>query len=346
MTPHHCGPLSSQARPGPNSTAADCIRLVFISAVFVFTLRDAPPAIAHEGEQHGEPAPGATVSRGPVQLTEESKTNLGLQTEEAQLRPIENAVRCFGIVEGVPDKVNFVSIRVPGRASQVLVNQGDAVKAGQLLAEIEGRQIGDPPPILSVRATIAGVVTQRNILVGESIEPDKPLFQIADLSEVRVKCEVYEVDVGKVRLEQRARIHFEAFPERSFEGAVESLGGELASATRSLPVWIRLSNKDLALRPNMRGDGRIVDGVADATLTVPVEAVLGDAGNYFVYLDTGGLYERTPVVLGARDNRFIEIADGLVPGDQVVTRGNYQLQFAASPAPVKSTTSKPDKVGP
>ena len=257
-------------------------------------------------------------------------------------------MRCFGIVEGVPDRVNFVSIRVPGRATKVLVNQGDTVKAGQLLAEIEGRQIGDPPPSLAVRAPLAGVVTQRNLLVGESIEPDKPLFQIADLSQVRARCEVYEADAGQVHLEQPARVHFEAFPKRIFEGQVESLGGELASATRSLPVWIRLSNAYLALRPNMRGEGRVIIGVADATLTVPVEAVLGDAGNYFVYLDTGSLYERKPIVLGARDDRFIEVTDGLVPGDRVVTQGNYQLQFAVSTAPVppKPASSKPDKVGP
>lgn len=297
------------------------------------------PALAHEGEQHGTPAPGAAAYGGAVRLSEQAKTNLGLQTEEAQLRTIDTVVRCFGVVEAVPDKVNFATVRTSGRATKVMVNQGDHVKEGDLLAEVEGRQIGNPPPTFPVRATLAGIVTQRDVFVGESIEPGKPLFQIADLSQVRVKCQVYEADVGKVRLGQRARFSFEAYPDRAFEGGVEFLGGELEAATRSLPVWSRLDNADLALRPNMRADARLVTGVTADALAVPISAVLGDAGNYFAYIDSGDVYDRRPVVLGKRDDRYVEIVDGLVPGDRVVTQGNYQLQFAVSagPAPTKGT---------
>lgn len=322
-------------------------RLV-VATVAAVALCRAPLAVAHEGEQHGQPAPGAAAYGGPVRLTEQAKANLGLQTEEAQLRTIESVVRCFGIIEAVPDLVNFVSIRTSGRATKVMVNQGDVVKEGQLLAEVEGRQIGNPPPTFSVRATLAGIVTQRNVFVGESIEPERQLFQIADLSQVRVKCHVYEADVGKVHLGQRARFYFEAYPGRTFEGTVEFLGGELENDTRTLPVWSRLGNGDLALRPNMRADVRLIAGVAADALAVPIEAVLGDAGNYFVYLDGGHAYERKPVVLGKRDDRYVEIADGLVPGDRVVTQGNYQLQFAVSlePAATKPTDGKTGEAKP
>ena len=310
--------------------------------VLAIALLTVPPAVAHEGEQHGTPAPGAATYGGPIRLTEQAKTNLGLQTEEAQLRTIETLVRCFGIVEAVPDKVNFVSIRTSGRATKVMVNQGDRVKEGDLLAEVEGRLVSNPPATISVRATLAGIVTQRNLFVGESIEPEKQLFQIADLSQVRVKCQVYEADVGKVRLGQRARFHFEAYPDRTFDGAVEFLAGELEANTRSLPVWSRLDNSDLTLRPNMRADARVVIGGATDALAVPIQAVLGDAGTYFVYVDRGDIYERAPVVLGQRDDRYVEIVDGLVPGDRVVTQGNYQLQFAVSAPPAgPSATGTP-----
>ncbi len=324
-------------------------RFMAAATVAVLAMHGVLPAVAHEGEQHGQPAPGATISGGPVRLTEEAKKNLGLEVEEAQFRSIERIVRCFGIVEAVPDKVNLISIRTSGRAIRVLVNQGDEIEQGQLLAEVEARQIGNPPPTLSVRSTMSGIVTQRNVFVGESIEPETPLFQIADLSQVRVKCRVFEADAGQVRLRQPVRMNFQAYPDRHFEGKVGFLGGEIENDTRSLPVWIDLPNVDLALRPNMRGDGHVVVGVAEDALSVPTAAVLGDAGNYFVYIDTGKTYERKSVVLGARDDRYIEIADGLVPGDRVVTQGNYQLQFAVSlePAPpVKPATATPEKVAP
>lgn len=285
---------------------------------------------AHEGEQHGTPAPTAGGFGGPVRLSEQAKKNLELMTDTADVRTIETVVKCFGVVEAVPDKVNFISIRTSGRVTKVLVNQGDAVKEGDLLAEIESRQIGEPPPMIPAKATLAGIVTERHVFVGEPIEPDKVLFKIADLTKVRVKCHVYEADIGKVKLGQKVRFYFEAYPDKAFAGAVDFLGGELEEETRSLPVWCRLDNPELLLRPNMRSEVRVVTGEATDALAVPVNAMLGDAGNYFVYVESGNLYEPKHVHVGKRDDRYVEIVDGLIPGDVVVTQGNYQLQFATS----------------
>lgn len=298
------------------------------------------PVWAHEGEQHGAPAPTAGSFGGPVRLSGQAKKNLGLKTEVADLRPIETVVKCFGVVEAMPDKVNYISVRSPGRVTKVLINQGDAVKKGDLLAEVESRQIGDPPPTIPVKATLTGIVTERHVFVGEPIEPDKVLFHISDLSKLHVKCNVYEADMGKVALGQKARFHFEAYPDQPFEGPVEFLGGKLEEDTRSLPVWLSLDNPGLRLRPNMRAEVHIVRGAASDVLAVPVNAVLGDAGNYFVYVENGDVYERKTVVLGKRDDRYIEIVEGLVPGDAVVTQGNYQLQFVTS-----SPGLKPAKEG-
>jgi len=298
-------------------------------------------ALAHDPSLHGKPAPTAGAVGGPVRLSDQAKKNLGLKTEMVGLRTIETTVKCFGVVEAVPDKVNFISVRSPGRITRVLVNQGDSVKGGDLLAEMESRQIGDPPPMISVKATLAGIVTERHVFVGEPIEPDKVLFRIADLSKVRVKCHVYEADISKVKLGQKVRFYFEAYPDEPFQGEVEFLGGELEAETRSLPVWCRLDNSELLLRPNMRAEVRIVTGAFTDTLTVPVNAVLGDVGNYFVYVESGNLYSRKHVHIGKRDDRYIEIVDGLVPGDAVVTQGNYQLQFATSSPDTEAKKTPP-----
>lgn len=313
--------------------------------VTVATLALASASLAHEGEQHGTPAPTAGGYGGPVRLTEQAKKNLGLTTEEANLRTIETFVKCFGVVEAVPDKVNFISVRSSGRVTKVQVNQGDTVKDGDPLAEVESRQIGDPPPTIPVKATLAGIITDRHVFVGEPVEPDKVLFKIADLSKVQVKCHVYEADIGKVKLGQKARFYFEAYPDKPFEGVVEFLGGELEEETRSLPIWCRLDNLDLALRPNMRAEVRLITGASDESLAVPVQAVLGEAGGLFVYVESGNVFEPRHVHAGKRDDRYVEILEGLLPGDVVVTQGNYQLQFATSvPAPeAKKPTPEPKK---
>jgi multidrug efflux pump subunit AcrA (membrane-fusion protein) len=77
---------------------------------------------------------------------------------------------------------------------------------------------------------------------------------------------------------------------------------------------------------------------SEAAVVVPREAVLGENGDFFVFrqiMTAPFAYERTPVVVGLRDDRFIEIVDGVLPGDRVVTRGNYQLQYVGGGAAAK-----------
>ena len=71
-------------------------------------------------------------------------------------------------------------------------------------------------------------------------------------------------------------------------------------------------------------------GEAVHAVVVPRAAVLGEMGDLFVFRQVTTApfaYERTPVVVGLRGARDIEIIEGVLPGDRVVTRGNYPLQF-------------------
>jgi len=285
----------------------------------------------HEGETHGTPAPTSGTYGGPIALSEEAKKNLGLQIVDVEERPIEEGVDCFAEVEAAPELFHLITTRFSGRVAKVWVNQGDKVEAGDLLVEVESRQIGDPPPTVKITSSISGTVVERHVLVGEPIEPDKILFKIVDLSAVRAKCHVYEVDVGKVEMGQKVRLYFEAYPNIVFEGVVDFLGGELEEETRTLPIWCRIENANGKLRPNMRAKAFVVTKMIKDAITVPREAILGDAGNYFVYMEQGDVLVKQPVVLGIENDRFVEIVDGLFPGDRVVTQGNYQLQFYISP---------------
>jgi multidrug efflux pump subunit AcrA (membrane-fusion protein) len=78
----------------------------------------------------------------------------------------------------------------------------------------------------------------------------------------------------------------------------------------------------------------------EETITVPRSAVLGAAGDRFVFVEEGSDYIRTPVVTGIENDKWIEVMEGLAPGDVVVTQGNYQLQFAKPKAPADSAKAK------
>ena len=74
----------------------------------------------------------------------------------------------------------------------------------------------------------------------------------------------------------------------------------------------------------------VVVASTDAALAIPRSALLGEFGNEFVFVEQDpeqGLFKRVPVVRGLDDDQFVEIVEGLLPGDRVVTIGNYSLQF-------------------
>lgn len=262
---------------------------------------------------------------GPVKLTKEQQAAIGLKTAKAESRDIDTVLLLNSKVKLDPNLHAHVSTRIEGRIEKLFAKVGDKVEKGQKLAEIQSRQIGDPPPIVTVEAMVSGMINDRNITLGESVEPNKELFHIIDLSEVIVQAEVYEEDVGKVKLDQDAQIRVLGYPDETFTGKVTYVGLELDPEKRTLPVWISVKNPDWKLRPEMFAKSAVILAHNEGVLAVPKEAVMEERGEKFVFVGTGDTFNRVDVQTGVADDRFLEIKEGLVPDDVVVTDGKRQV---------------------
>lgn len=291
-------------------------------------------SLAHEGHAH---APGEedVITSGPITITAEAKTNLALKVEEAQLRALEKTLLVIGQIEPIPSRSAAVTSRIPGRVVDIKAMEGQFVKKGDPLIEIESRQVGDPPPRVQYAAPIDGVVTDRDVVLNDSIEPDKHLLEIVDMSELYAEGRIFEGQIAQVKTGQKVRVTVESFPGETFTGTIDLIGGALEPETRTLKIWARVANPEGRLRPNMRATLNIVTGHADSVVAIPHSAVLGESGNLFAFVqaDEKGLtYERRPVITGIKDDQYIEIIEGIFPTDKVVTLGNYQLQYVTSTA--------------
>lgn len=301
------------------------------AAALLFFL--APSALPHAGH---DKAPGEeeTATSGPIQITAEAKTNLGIKVDEAQARTLAKTFIAIGQIEPIPSKSAAVTSRIAGRVVDIKAVEGQSVKRGDPMIEIESRQVGNPPPRVQYPAPIDGVVTRRDVLVNGAVEPDKNLLEIVDLSEVYAEGRVFEGQVSQVKVGQKVRVTVESFPDARFDGSVDLVSGVLDPETRTLRIWVRVPNPDAKLRPNMRATLNIVTDAAEDVVAIPHSAVLGEAGNLFAFVqtdDAGLIYERRPVVTGINDDEYIEIVEGVLPGDRVVTLGNYQLQYVTTP---------------
>lgn len=302
-------------------------------AVSALLLSGAIRLFAHAGHDKapGEEEEGATG--GPIQITAEAKANLGIKVEEAQSRRLEKTFIAIGQIEAIPSRSAAVTSRISGRVVDIKAVEGQSVKRGDPLIEIESRQVGNPPPRVQYPAPIDGVVTRRDVLPNGAVEPDKNLLEIVDLSEVYAEGQVFEGQVSQVKVGQRVRATVESFPDLTFDGTVDLVSGVLDPQTRTLRIWVRIANAEAKLRPNMRATLNIVTDIADEVVAIPHSAVLGEAGNLFAFVQTddqGLIYERRPVVIGIKDDQYVEIIEGVLPGDKVVTLGNYQLQYVTT----------------
>ena len=188
---------------------------------------------------------------GPVTLTKVQQESIGLQTDKADFRSIDTVLLLNGSVKVDPNRQAHVTTRISGRVEKLLASVGDRVEKGQKLAVIQSRQVGDPPPEIEVVAPVSGVINERGVSLGDAVEPNTELFHIVDLSQVIAVGQVYEEDVGKLKLGETARITALSYPTNEFNGTVTFVGLELDPDTRTLPAWLAVDNPDGKLRAGM-----------------------------------------------------------------------------------------------
>jgi Cu(I)/Ag(I) efflux system membrane fusion protein len=189
------------------------------------------------------------------------------------------------------------------------------------------RRTGVSSRRIAIRAMRDGVVIDKPVQEGMRIAAGEPLYKTADLSTVWLNADVQERDLGLVRPGQTATASFVAFPGRSFSGVVDFIPPALTAETRTARVRIVMSNADRALRAAMYATVEIAVPVsAQPVLTVPDSAVIDSGRSQLVLVARGeGRFEPRPVRVGAHGDDWIEILDGLKPGEQVVTGANFLI---------------------
>lgn len=185
---------------------------------------------------------------------------------------------------------------------------------------------------LPFRAPIGGAVLEKHAVVGEMVEPGNAVMLLADLSTVWVWLDIFERDLPAI-LERRAagsvpvEIETQAFPGRVFAGAIDLVESKMNEETRTVKARAAIVNRSGLLRPGMFCTAAILLGGEGEALMVPREAVLSDAGERFVFKHfREDYYIRHPVRTGLEAGDFIAVAEGLAPGDRIVTVGAFLLK--------------------
>ena len=278
-------------------------------------------------------AADAKRAANTVVLDETGVKNLRIETVEVEETDFEATIFSLGRIEAIPSKVAAVSSRIPGRIIELKLTPGDTVKLGDEVAKVESRQPGDPPPVISLKAPLSGLVTHVDARLGDPIDPEKAMLEITDLSEVYAVARVPEHQAGRMKTGTVAHIKVAALPNEKFDGELLRFGTSADKASGTIDAIFRLPNIGGQLRADMRAEFSIVMSKRSNVVSVPRAALQGEGGNRFVYVkdfDLANAFVKTAVTVGEINDRFVEITNGLLPADEVVTRGAYSLSFAGA----------------
>jgi membrane fusion protein, heavy metal efflux system len=207
-------------------------------------------------------------------------------------------------------------------------------KSDAEIAELETTHTMNSGAVLT--APIAGVVVDRQIGVGQYVQAGgggAAVFTIADTASVWMLANVRETDAALVRVGQAVEVHVLAYADRAFRARVTYVGAFMDPATHRLPVRAEIDNRDGALKPEMFANFRILTSDTSASPAVPESAVVyeGDLAHVWV-LSAPGLLAYRPIRTGRSSGGFVEVLDGLKPGESIVTKGSLFLDQAATPA--------------
>jgi cobalt-zinc-cadmium efflux system membrane fusion protein len=277
------------------------------------------------------PAAFSATEGGTVLLSEQGVKNLGIEIVTVEESDFQETAFALGRIEAIPGRTGAVSSRISGRLVDLSVSPGDSVIADQVVAKVESRQAGDPPPVVSLHAPQKGLVMHSDARLGDPVEPDKALLEITDLSEVHAVARVPEYQAGTLKPGATAKIQVAALGEKEFEGKLLRFGTAADPESGTIDAYFLLPNPDGVIRPGMRAEFSIVKSMREGVLSVPKESLQGNPANRHVYVKHAKIpnaFDRVNVQTGETSDDRVEIVDGLYPGDEVVTRGSYSLGFA------------------
>lgn len=266
---------------------------------------------------------GSRVSRGQtLAVIETDQLSIDLETAQANyenasrdLSRYENAYKTGGVTRQQLDQARLAVENARARVNQARIRVGDA----------------------NIRSSMNGVVNKRYIEPGAVVSPGTKLFEIVDVSKLKLDVTVNEAQVASIKLGDRVIVRASVFPDRTFSGRVSFIAAK-ADASLNFPVEIEISsNPGGVLRAGMFGTAIFEFPQAAPSLVIPRSAFVGSVNNNQVFVVENGNIARTRNVIPGRIiGDQVEIISGLREGEVVITSGQINLVNGSKIAPLKN----------
>jgi RND family efflux transporter MFP subunit len=177
----------------------------------------------------------------------------------------------------------------------------------------------------TVRAPVAGSVSERLVQPGEYIRENTPVATIVQMNPLKLKTAIQERHAGLIKPGQIVEFVVEAFPTRKFSGKIAFVSPAVDQSTRTFPVEALIDNSDRVLKPGFFAKGVVQTHLDTQVMAAPTDAISTLAGVSTVYVIENNKARQQQVTLGARQKDLVEITSGLNGNETLATSNLSQL---------------------
>ena len=298
-----------------------CISLGLITGIiagyfFSGSLESEPNLTKEKKEQHEEEH--STV----INLPDSVLNEFGVKIAVAESGEITIHKDLTG--EIIPNPYNLAHIvpRFKGIVKAVYRKIGDRVKKGDKIALIESNE---SLVQYEVTSSIDGVILELHMTPGELIGDEKHVVTIANLNNVWAELNVYQKDLGDVKVGQLVEVR-SPHTENVFRNKLFYISPTVDEATRTAIARVMLNNSNGVWKPGMFVSGKVYTTKKKVRVAIPKNAVQILEGQTVVFVKTGKGFQPRVVSLGIENDRLVEILDGLHTGESYVASGAFTFK--------------------
>lgn len=253
-----------------------------------------------------------------------SEANLSLQLARKDRERAERLVTFGAAPAKRLDEARTVEATVEARlkAADVRLAQYDVSSTADL--QPRGARL------FALRAPISGVVLQTSAASGANVRAGATVFRIIDVNTVYISAIVPEAELPRIRRLSGAELEAPGMETPMRLTRLVSVGRVVDPQTRTFPVLYQFDNQSRTVAIHQTVSVRLLTQTAELSPAIPESAIVDDGGRPVIFIQRSGeAFVRKPVTLGLREAGYVQVLEGAMPGQRVVTKGAHLIRLSA-----------------
>jgi membrane fusion protein, heavy metal efflux system len=298
--------------------------LLIVSLAFALSACKENHADVH-AEEHGHMETATEEGHDDIDvvLEDNAQKMIGLEVGTVSQQKLYKEIHLSGQIVENKDKLQHVYPRFSGMVKEVFVCTGDTVSKGQTLAIIQNNETLTEYAMVTV---LEGIVTNKDMTVGEIVNEDSKVMTVADLRDVWVEFDVHTKDIDDVKKGQTVTITILGL-DREIQGTITYISPVMDAQKRTMTARVVLSNPKGIWVPGIFVKGILTIPTEISGLAVPNDAIqiVEEKKAVFVPEDEH-TFTAVFIETGEYDNDHTLITSGLSLNDPFVSKGAFELK--------------------